>query len=120
MTQQIPTSAEVKNQGSSANIIYILYLVGLVVGVTALIGVIMAYMNRDDAPAWVRSHYEFQIRTFWIGLAMVVVGGITSFIAVGFLLLLFYTVWLIIRCVKGMQYVSRGESHPDPDTWMFG
>jgi len=50
----------------------------------------------------------------------VVVGGITSFIAVGFLLLLFYTVWLIIRCVKGMQYVSRGESHPDPDTWMFG
>jgi len=120
VTDPIPTASEIKNQGSSANIIYILYLVGLAVGLTGLIGVIMAYVNRDSAPDWVRSHYEFQIRTFWIGLLMLVVGFVLSIVVIGWLLILFYYVWLIVRCIKGMQYLGRGDAHPDPDTWMFG
>ena len=39
--------------GATANLIYILYLVSLIVGVTALVGVIMAYMNKGEAPEWV-------------------------------------------------------------------
>ncbi|MXZ09042.1 MAG: hypothetical protein F4Y79_06295, partial [Gemmatimonadetes bacterium] len=49
----------------TAKIVYILYLAELVVGITGLIGVIMAYVNRSDAPEWLASHYRFQIRTFW-------------------------------------------------------
>ena len=113
-------SAQRTNEGGSANLIYILYLAGLVTGITVLIGVVMAYLYRPDAPDWVRSHYDFQIRTFWIAVAMSVAGTLLSVVLVGFLLLLFEVVWLIIRCVKGMQVVARGEPHPDPENWLFG
>jgi len=108
-------------QGDSnmANIIYILYLVGLATGITELVGVILAYINRKDAEGWMETHYTFQIRTFWIGLLMVIVGVILSFVVIGFALLLFYYVWLIMRCVKGMQYLNNQQPHPNPDTWMF-
>ena len=51
----------------AAKIVYILYLVSLLFGITGIIGVVMAYINKDDAPEWVQTHYQFQIRTFWIG-----------------------------------------------------
>ncbi|MCF7983467.1 MAG: hypothetical protein K9L70_03610 [Thiohalocapsa sp.] len=105
---------------SNARIIYILYLISLVVGITGLIGVVMAYIYRADAPDWMQSHYGFLIRTFWIGLLYVIVGALLTSVAVGFLILLFWLVWLIIRCVKGLQYLERREPHPDPETWMFG
>ena len=34
-----------------AKIVYILYLVSILVGITAIVGLIIAYVNRDDAPA---------------------------------------------------------------------
>lgn len=68
----------VTNNGTSqqqlAKIVYILYLVGVVFGITGLIGVVMAYIYKSDAPEWLSSHYQFQIRTFWIGLLYLVVG----------------------------------------------
>jgi uncharacterized membrane protein len=117
-----------QDNGSSANLIYILYLVGLVTGgITALVGVIMAYMYRGSAPAWVQSHYQFQIRTFWIWLLGGVVGWVLTsvlmfagplfFIGILFFLALF--IWYIVRCVKGMQYVGRREAYPNPVTWVW-
>ena len=65
-----------QDNGSSANVIYILYLVALLLGgLTTLVGVIMAYVYRGSAPAWVQTHYQFQIRTFWIVLLGCVIGG---------------------------------------------
>jgi uncharacterized membrane protein len=106
-------------QGKDANLVYILYLVGLIVGVTSLVGVIMAYINRGEAPEWVQTHFRFQIRTFWIGLLYGVIGAVTIWILIGFLILLFVVVWWIIRCVKGMKAIERGEPVPDPATWMW-
>lgn len=103
-----------------ANIIYILYLVGLAVGITQIVGVVMAYISRGESTGWLTSHYTFQIRTFWIGLLMVVIAIPLTFIFVGIALIVFYYVWLIIRCVKGMQYLAKQEEHPDPESWMFG
>ena len=105
--------------GSNARIIYILYLISIALGITGLVGVIMAYVYRDGAPEWVASHYRFQVRTFWIGLLYVVVGALLTPVAVGFLILLFWLVWLIIRCVKGMQYLEQSAPHPNPTSWMF-
>lgn len=104
---------------SNAQIIYILYLVSLVVGVTSIVGVIMAYVYRGEAPDWLRSHYRFQIRTFWIGLLYVVLGMLLSVVLIGFLLLLFWLIWLILRCVKGMQQLERREPITDIETWLW-
>ena len=104
---------------STARIIYILYLVGLAFGITGLIGVIMAYVNRSDAPEWLASHYRFQIRTFWIWLLYLVVGIALSLIVIGIAVLVFAAVWWIIRCAKGIKYLAREEAYPDPEGWFF-
>jgi uncharacterized membrane protein len=106
-------------QGKDANLVYILYLVGLIVGVTSLVGVIMAYINRGEAPEWVKTHFTYQIRTFWIGLLYGFIGVVTIWILIGFLILLFVAVWWIIRCVKGMKAIERGEPVANPATWMW-
>jgi uncharacterized membrane protein len=50
-------------------VIYALHIAGVATGgVTCLIGAILAYVSRKDAPEWLASHYEFQIRTFWLAL----------------------------------------------------
>ena len=107
-------------EGRSANLIYILYLLNLIFGVTSFIGVIVAYIKKGDAPEWVQSHYRFQIRTFWIGLLLGVIGAVTAAFVVGILILAFLLIWWIARCVTGMRYFSEGRAHPDPASWMFG
>lgn len=103
----------------TVKLVYFLYLASVVVGLTSLIGVIMAYVNRGTAPAWLQSHYHFQIRTFWIGLIFVVVGGLLSVVVVGIFLLLFTLVWFILRCVKGLSWLEKGQPVPDPGSWLF-
>ncbi len=107
-------------EGRTANLIYILYLLSLIFGITSLVGLVMAYINKGDAPEWLQSHYRFQIRTFWIGLLIGVIGAATAVFVVGILILVFLFVWWIARCVKGMRYISEGSAHPDPASWMFG
>jgi len=106
-------------QGETANVVYILYLVGLIVPMTPIVGVIMAYVNWRDAPEWVGTHYRFQIRTFWIGLLYSLIGLVTCFILVGFFWLGFVLIWWIVRCVKGMQAISRGAAYERPASWMW-
>lgn len=102
-----------------ARIIYILYLVGLATGLTLLIGVIMAYVNRDGAPEWLRTHYQFQIRTFWLSILYCVIGAILSVVLIGFLVLLFWVVWLIVRVVKGFKYLEQRQPVSNATTWWF-
>src|SRR5512146_3290502 len=82
-------------EAGTAKIVYVLYLIGLVIGITPIIGVIMAYVNRGSAPVWVQSHYQMQIRTFWIGLLYGVISFATTFLLIGFLLALLTVVWWI-------------------------
>ncbi|MFT5547678.1 DUF4870 family protein [Rheinheimera aquimaris] len=104
---------------STAKLVYILYLVGLVFGITGIIGVIVAYVNKDDGPEWLKSHYRFQIRTFWMGLLFMIVGGILLVVMIGWLVYLFWIVWLIIRCVKGLKQLELQQPVQDEKTWMF-
>lgn len=99
--------------------IYVLYAAGLVVGITALAGIVIAYMNRGKSEAWVETHYTWAIRTFWIGLLYALISAVTMIVAVGFLLGLATTVWFIARLVIGWQRVSRREPITNPDSWLF-
>jgi uncharacterized membrane protein len=103
--------------GSGASLVYVLYLASFVLGITLLIGVVIAYLNRGEAPDWVRAHYRFQIRTFWILLLFGAIGFVTAPFVIGFIVLVAAAVWLVIRCVKGLKLIGRGEPHPDPATW---
>ncbi len=76
------------NERGNANLIYILYLVACVVGVTAIVGVVMAYMGKDEAPDWLKSHYHNQINIFWKALLYSVIGAVLSIILIGLLIML--------------------------------
>ncbi len=103
----------------AAKVIYILYLVGIVSGITVIIGAVMAYLNKNDAPDWLKSHYQFQIRTFWIGALYILIGFMLTSAFIGYFILLFWAIWLIVRCVKGMTLLDQESALPDPKSWMF-
>ncbi|WP_428035782.1 DUF4870 family protein [Amphritea sp.] len=105
--------------GSNAKIVYILYLISLVVGVTGIIGVVMAYVYKSDAPDWLKSHYQWQVRTFWIGFLYAIIGLVTLFILVGYLILLFNLLWFIVRCIKGLSALEKRQPMPEPTSWFF-
>lgn len=44
-------------------------------GVPALIAVIIAYSQRDEAPPSIRSHHDFQIKIFWVAFALTMAAG---------------------------------------------
>ncbi len=115
-----PSQPEHSINTTTPSIIYALYLANILIPFTALIGVIMAYVNKQDDHSFIQSHYQFQIRTFWIGLLYAFIGALLTLILIGWLLLLFYVVWLIIRCVKGFKYLSEQQPIPNPTSWMFG
>lgn len=101
-------------------IVYALYLAGLLTGsITMLIGVIVAYVYRDDAAPWLREHYRYQIRTFWIGTLYSIIAFVLSIIAVGALLWPALVIWLIVRCVIGWREVRRHQAPPRPTSWLW-
>jgi uncharacterized membrane protein len=100
--------------------VYILYLVGFLTGITAVIGVIIAYLQRDQTDEVSRSHFQFQIRTFWIGVVYFFVGLLTTHIVIGAVILLWWAIWTTIRCVKGLLILNTGGAIPDPNSWWFG
>jgi len=101
-------------------IIYALYLASLVFGVTSLIGVIMAYVTRDEASTGLRSHYQFLIRTFWISILFGLIPFGLAFFLIGFLTGLLTAIWFIMRCVKGLSWLGKGQAVPAPEFWLFG
>ena len=94
-------------------------MVSVVWGLTSIIGVIMAYVNKGTAPEWLKSHYQVQIRTFWIGMLYGIIGIILLTVVVGLLVLLLVLVWYIVRCVKGMNALDEGKPVANPTSWMF-
>lgn len=100
--------------------VYVLYLAGYFVGVTALIGVAIAYFQERTAGTGIRSHYQFQVRTFWIGLLYLFGGVLLLHVGIGGLILIWWFAWSLIRNVKGLLALNRNEPVPNPDSWMFG
>ena len=101
----------------NVKMIYVLYLLSTLLAVTALVGLVLAYLNRGKTGDWTESHYTYLIRTFWIGLVYALVSMVLMFVFIGFLLMVAVAVWAIVRCAKGLIWASEGNSVPDPMTY---
>ena len=104
---------------TNIQVIYILYLVGFVIGISALVGIVLAYMNRGKSEAWIETHYTWAIRTFWIAILYALISMVLMVVGIGFLLLLAVAVWIVVRIVIGLQLVGRGEPIKNPQSWML-
>ncbi|MCP2041405.1 putative membrane protein [Neisseria sp. HSC-16F19] len=78
-------------------------LAPLIGGITALIGVILAYIKRDEMRGTVyEDHMYFLIKTFWVSLIGGIIGAVLAFVLIGFLILALLAIWYIVRVVVGV------------------
>ena len=101
-------------------VVYLLYFVGYSTGISALIGVIIAHVKADDDDPVMRSHYRFQIRTFWIGLLYLAIGIPLCVVLIGFPILAWWFIWSLIRIVKGILLILDHKPIVNPGSWLFG
>ncbi|MFT5812644.1 MAG: putative membrane protein [Psychroserpens sp.] len=47
------------------------------------------------------------------------IGSILSIFLVGWFVLMFWVVWLIVRCAKGMKSLEDRVDHLNPAGWFF-
>jgi uncharacterized membrane protein len=101
---------EQHEQGSArrvAHINYALLALGLFTGwLAAFAAMLLAYVKRDDAAGWLATHYAYQLRTFWWGLAWTALGWLLFVLIIGMLgpswiIWGFAWLWGCYRVIKG-------------------
>lgn len=100
--------------------VYVLYGIGYFTGISALIGVVLAHVKVEDPDPVLQSHYQFQIRTFWIGFLYITIGFALSLVLIGIPILIWWFVWSLIRIVKGAIAVNESRPIANPKSWLFG
>ena len=90
-------------------------------GLVGIVGVIVAYVKRDDARGtWVASHFRWLIRTFWysfvwdvIGwLVLLTLGLILIGIPIAFVIWGATSLWVLYRVIRG--YMLFKDNKPVP------
>ncbi len=105
-----PEQAEINNKNIT-QLIYGLYAASIIVGITWLVAIILNYVKRDDVVNTIyESHFRWQIRTFWFSLLWGVIGFISIFVVVGFVILGINLIWFVYRIVKGWLRLSEGKA----------
>jgi len=102
-----------------AAVVYVLYMALFIPGFTAFLGIIFAYIFESDAKSYLKSHYQYLIRSFWIGLLYFCIVSLLFFVAIGVLLFPLVVIWWYIRMVKGLKSLIKKEPIKDPETWLF-
>ena len=129
-------------------IVAALYLANIVLGFSVFVGLVLAYVWRNDAESqeWERTHFTYLIRTFWIGAAVFLLmfllwfgaifglvfdqalqGGHSDSPPAGFflgffgviLVWLLCAVWFFIRCILSLVRAADNKPMPNPGTWLF-
>lgn len=113
-------------------VIYALYVGSIMAVVTAPIGALIAHLRRGRGAAWLDTHLQFQIRTFWLG----VVAAITALLfwrvaghlgvppvhvwTFGYLFFTLGIVWMMGRCAVGIHRLTSNRPIDMPESWLFG
>jgi uncharacterized membrane protein len=93
------------------HVIYGLYAASFFVGITGLVAIILNYVKRGDvAGSFLASHFRWQMRTFWFGLLWTLIGVVTFYLVIGWLIMLANLIWIIYRLVKGWLRLTEGKA----------
>lgn len=123
MSETVPLFPPEPGRGA-AFVTYVLYLMSIPsAGILALIGLIVAYVARDEAAGVARTHIEDQIRTWWIafwwGVIIVlgfIAGGALTVVLIGIPILalawlagLIVAIWFTVKSVFGLIALLDGR-----------
>jgi uncharacterized membrane protein len=113
-------------------VIYGLYIGSIMAVVTAPLGALIAHLRLGREAAWLDTHLQFQIRTFWLGILAAVMAfllwqaagqlGLSSVYAWTFGYLFFTTgiIWMMARCAVGIHRLTSNRAIDAPKSWFFG
>lgn len=119
MSDQVPEHI-LKNTNDSLQLIYLVYAAGaLTLGFTTILGMIWVFLEKDKVDDVLKTHVSFLMQTFWKSWVFLAIGGILSLFLIGFLVLVFWFFWLIIRCVRGFKALKAGQPIEKPKRWGF-
>ena len=120
MTMPAAVERPALSHSTMALVVYILYLVSYVFCPTALVGVIMAHVMVGESEPVLRSHYQFQIRTFWVGALYLIIGFVLLAVVIGLFVWFWWFIWTLVRIIKGMVLLNEGRPIARPTSWLFG
>lgn len=115
------------------SLVAVLYLLTYFVGITALVGVILAYIWRAEPEGeWEASHWRYLITTFWMALggAVLLALGVAGLVCglpenaalPGGLALaaaaLALAILLLVRCVRSLANAQARKPMPRPGSWL--
>jgi uncharacterized membrane protein len=132
-----PGEARQSGLRTAAMICYVLYLVAFITGLTAIIGVIIAYIKKPDAAGTVwESHFKSLILVFWAMIAVLVLGLVSlpiSLVSMGALfdggfawpalsafalpllawmvLVPVFVIWFLYRMIRGLMHAADDKPY---------
>ena len=113
-------------------VIYGLYIGSIMAVVTAPLGALIAHLRKGRGAAWLDTHLQFQIRTFWLGLVAAAAAlllwqaagqlGISSVYAwtFGYLFFTAGIIWMMARCAVGVHRLTSNQAIAAPKSLLFG
>lgn len=110
---QMPSSAAASDLRTLTIVCYVLYFIALISGITALVGVIIAYVKKNDSRGTIyESHLDNLISVFWVALVGCIVGFVTVWVlGLGILILIGVFVWYLYRTIKGFIAVMDNKPY---------
>jgi len=106
---------------------YLLLFFLIVGGISGVFAITLIYLFQDDAPDWLKTHYTFQKRTFWVGIGafiplvvLLTSPVMHSLILGGVVLILVFALflWIVGRCTMGFNHIMHNRPYPQPRTWL--
>ena len=104
---------------TNLQVIYILYLVSFVIGISGIVGIVLAHLNRGKSEPWLETHYTWAIRTFWLGVLGALVSMVLFVVIIGMVTMFLVALWIIVRTIVGLQKLGRNEPIDNPQSWLL-
>jgi uncharacterized membrane protein len=110
-----PATSPAEKMRSIVLVVNALYAASFLVGITSVIGVVLAYMKRSEAAGTIwEGHLTYAIRTFWMALIMGLIGVLLLMVLIGIPILIFVAVWYVVRIVRAFLAWNDGTPIDNP------
>ena len=102
----------------------LLMLMVMTLGMTGVLALVICTFVEDNAPDWIKRHYDFQKRTFWLGIVPILATAAAWIVFARILpqpvliaLVLLSLFMIVGRCIMGFNHLLYHRAYPNPKSW---
>ena len=103
---------------------FFIFLMVMTLGLSGILALLVANFREEKAPDWLKTHYEFQKRTFWIGIVPVLIVAFAilrlhlSDERIVLVLLILPLAYTAGRAALGFNHLFHERPVPNPKAWI--